>query len=458
MKKKLLSLLAILSITFISFAHYAFAVGSAGFENATFSAKSLGQSNATVAQADEPAAISYNPAGIVDLPGLQVQQDLGLISIFTHYSSSIQPDMTSSGTIVPVPTGYMTVNPGDLLDNRVAFGMGSDFPFGLMNKYDSSHGAVHYTGWRNYLKMFTIKPTVSVKLLDWLSIGGGPVWYRVMDYGGIQAYPNAVAAAQGLTALTTDGQVRLNLSGQTWGWQMGMLAKPHKQHQFGVYFRSPVTVHTRGLIKAEGATGGNFETGGSAKLDLPYNFTFAYAFKPTDKSTIETDFGYTRWSAHDRVYFDHNPTNLTRADNAVLSAIGPADKDYNDGFSAHLGGNHKFTDKFTLLAGTLFYWQVVPKDHWIPAIPDGNRLAFSAGGSYKITKHFQADLTYFTWFVFRRRIENNIGATLGTSVDGKYYGYLQELMISLTYHWDDIFERFHKTGINQTASASDVAV
>jgi len=45
---------------------------------------------------------------------------------------------------------------------------------------------------------------------------------------------------------------------------------------------------------------------------------------------------------------------------------------------------------------------------------DSNRLAFSLGTSYKISKYLVADLTYFTWFVLTRRIDNNVGAALGT--------------------------------------------
>ncbi|MBI3999276.1 MAG: outer membrane protein transport protein, partial [Candidatus Omnitrophica bacterium] len=250
MKKKILYAVAVVLVPLLSFSNYLYAVGSAGIENASFSAKSLGQANAVVAQADEPAAISYNPAGIVDLPGLQIQPNLHFISAFTFFKSRTPdtvPGEKSSATVVPVPTGYMTLNPGELLGNRIAFGIGSDSPFGLSNKYDAGHPIVQYAGWRNWFKMYTIKPVVAVKLFDWLSIGGGPMWYRVYDWGGIQAYPNRLILGAG----AADGQVRLNLSGNHWGWQMGVLAKPHKKHQFGFYFRSPVVVGTSGLAKVE---------------------------------------------------------------------------------------------------------------------------------------------------------------------------------------------------------------
>lgn len=435
MKKPILALLVLT----VALPPSVFAVGSGGFENATYSAKFLGQSNAGVAQADEPAAISYNPAGITQLPGIQVQGNAAFISIFTRHTGRQDGVSYSSGTINTVPTAYATINPGKYLNNRLVFGVGSDSPFGLGNKYDANLPQVRYAGWKNWLKMYTIKPVVAVKVNDWLSIGGGPMYYRIFDFGGIQAYPNIVAAAQGLTAVTADGQVRLNLSGNRWGWQWGALLKPHKMHQLGFYFRSPVTVHTRGVIKVERGAGArsNFETGGQDKIDLPLNFTVGYAFKPTDRTTVETDFGYTRWQAFERSYINADP--VSAADDVVLAAIGKADKDYEDAFSLHLGGNHKLNDKLTLLAGALFYWTPVPNVSYIPAVPDSNSVGFSAGASYALSRNILAELTYFNRLWLRRNIDNNVSESLGTTMDGKYFSVLNEFIISFTYKWENIF-------------------
>jgi long-chain fatty acid transport protein len=418
-----------LVILFCSNGQEVFAVGSGGFENASFSAESLAQGNAVVAQATEPAAISYNPAGITQLPGIQVQGNTAFISIFTRQSHD-NAVMYSSGTLSFAPTAYLTINPGKLLGDRVVFGIGSDSPFGLANKYDSNDPPVHYTGWNNYLKMFTIKPVMAIKITDWWSIGVGPMWYRIFKFGGIQAYPNQL-----LGAPFPDGQVRVDLKGNSWGWQIGTLLKPFKKHQFGFYFRSPVNLLLKGQAKVENATiGGNFETGSWAKLNLPLNFTFAYAFKPTDRTTFEIDFGYTRWSTLKRLYFNTDPVDP--ANDAILQAIGKADKDYRDGFSLQLGANHRISKKWTIRGGWLFYWNVVPEDHYIPAVPDANSMGLTLGVGYEILKNLNLDLAYFNRFWFRRTINNDISEVIGTSVDGKYFSYGQEFIISLTYKFD----------------------
>lgn len=445
----------LLGISFLlTYTPSGYAVGSGGFENASFSAYSLGQSNAVVAQADEPATISYNPAGISQLKGIQAQGDMGFVSSFTFYDGkNQQSDTRSTGTLIPFPTAYFTINPGHFLQDRVAFGVGSDSPFGLAKKYNSNHPIARYTGYDVGLEMYTIKPTMSVKVTDKLMIGAGPVYYRIMDFSGVQHYPNIASGIPGLP----DGQIRFNTSGQAWGWQMGILAKPLPKHQFGFYFRSPVTVRTGGLIKVEGSSfGGNFEVGGKTKIDLPFNMTWAYAYKPTERTTIETDFGFTRWAAHKRLYIDAAPTG-SPVDDAILAAIGKADKDYSNSFTIHLGGNHRVTKKLQLLAGTYWTTAAVPQDHFIPAVPDSNRLGFSVGANYDLTRNFTVGANYLALLHLRRRINNSLGESLGTSVDGTYFTYTQDFIFSLTYKWDDIFDKSAPEGAGVSSAKGPAA-
>ena len=433
---KKLSAFLLLPFFLISFSVPAFAVGSAGFENATFSAYSLAQGGATVAQADEPATISYNPAGITQLDGIQAQANMGFISGFTFYNSDTQGSTRSTGTIASFPTGYLTVNPGSYLHDRLSFGVGSDSPFGLTKKYESMHPIARYTGYDISLLMYTIKPVAAIKVNEKISIGAGPVYYRVFDFSAVQKYPNTL-----LVGGAADGQVRLDqLKGNTWGWQLGILAKPSKKHSLGFYFRSPVTVKTTGLIKVENSVvGGRFETGGSAKIDLPLNFTWAYAFKPNDGTTIEADLGFTRWSAHKRLFIDAAPVNAN--DDAVLAAIGKQDKDWSDSFAMQIGARQRITNKLDALLGAYFVTAAAPKDHFIPSVPDSNRLSFSVGAKYSPTPHLDISFAYMVLFNLRRRIDNSLSESLGTSVDGTYSGFLQDVVLSATYKFDTFLNR-----------------
>ncbi len=416
----------------------AFAVGSGAFENASFSAKSIGQMNAVVAQGDEPAAISYNPAGITQLKGFQAQSSQQFIGVSTFYKGNNGDSTQSGGTLSYVPTGYMTFNPGRLLNDRLVFGIGSDSPFGLSNKYDSSHPIAHYTGYENAIKMFTVKPTVAIKLHDKLSIGGGPVLYRAFDVSTKFAYPNRLAVA-GLR----DGTLRANLNGNTWGWQMGILAKPIEKHQLGFYFRSPIHLRLHGRVRVENGANGalglgpnNFETGAGAKMSLPLNMTWAYAYKPTDKLTIEADFGYTRWSIHRRLFINTDPVNAI--DDAVLAGVAKQGKDFSDGYSIHLGSNYKVNPKWTVMGGTGFYWASIPQEHWTLAIPDSNRLSFALGTGYQFTDWLGLDFSYYAGLNLRRKIDNGKLDAVGQSLDGRYFSLVHGIYATLSYKWENL--------------------
>ena len=428
--------IAIALIAFIALApSTGFAVGSGGFENASFSAKSLGTGAAVTATPDEPAAISYNPAGIADLPGVQVQGNANFISMMTFKENNDFGDSRSTGTLHLVPTGYVTINPGKILQDKLALGFGMDSPFGLSTKYKSNDPAAQYTGYSNYLTMYTLKPTIAYKVTDKFSIGGGPIWYRVDDFGGVQAYPSSNPLFGG----TTDGQVRLNSSGNHWGWQLGLLYKLTEKHRFGYYFRSPVVVKTSGLGKVENSTAGtglikhDFETGIHTKLSLPMNMTWAYAYQPTPKTHYEADFTWSHWSSHERLYWVVDPV-ANAGDNAVMNAIRNADKDWRDGFGIQLGASHKLTKKLTLRGGSWFYWTPIPQYHYTPAVPDANHLAVSIGAGYDINRYLTADLCYYNSFYFTRNISNQY-------VNGSFTTYSQAFTVSLTAHWDDIFKR-----------------
>ncbi len=448
--KKLFAIVVMLSLAILPFSS-AWAVGSGGLENASFSAKQLGSGGAVTATPDEPAAISYNPAGIVDLPGIQFQSNANFISLMTFKDNDTIGSTRSSGTLAFVPTGYLTINPGRIFCDRLAFGIGSDSPFGLMNKYNSSDPAVHYTGWRNYLKMFTLKPTVAYKFTDKLSIGGGPVWYRIYDFGGIQGYPNnLITTLVGIN--TPDGQVRINTSGNRWGWQLGTLYKFNEKHRVGYYFRSPVTVNLKGRLKVENSNippflGGlglhNFETGVHTKMNLPMSMTWAYAYQPTPKTHYEVDFIWTRWATMKRLYFVPDSSG-NAMDDIILENIRMADKDWRDGYGLQLGASHQLTDKLTLRAGSWFYWTPIPKTHFTPSIPDANHLVLSVGLSYKLSKYLVTDVAYYNSFYFKRRINNSIAeheSLINSSIDGRYSSYSQAFTISMTLKWDDIFPR-----------------
>jgi len=433
----------------------AWAVGSSGFENASLSARSIGQSNAVVARPTNPDTVVFNPAGIPELEGVQITGGVAGVNTHTWFKSSTSTGGSEKNTpqLALVPNFYMTVNPGDklpgeALDNRLGFGVGVNSPFGLKNRYDSTGVMGRYTGFRNYLEMIAVTMAGGVKLTDNVSVGGGAVNYVAYKYQQIANFPNSNILAAVVPGNTfADGQARSELSGNGWGWTFGALVKPAEKHRVGFYYRSRATVGVEGTFKIENLnpllaspllgnifpTSPSFETTVKSDVNLPSSMTLGYAYVPSEKWAIEVDVAFTRWS----VFADQDAE--FGFSNVVTRGLGVTPRDYNDTWSFYIGGHYQLTDKIDLLAGALYYEAASPKGHVDNVLVDADRLAASIGIRYKVTENLDVDMAYLGMYHFKRDIANGqVFAKTGLNIDGKYQSYTNDFMMNITYRFDAI--------------------
>lgn len=436
MMKRILSAFTILALLSLLFPASSFAVGSSGFENASYTGRSLGQGNAMAARAEDPSTIMFNPAGLVDLPGVQTNLGVALYDLRIYHRNNLTRDKTSNQPqLLEIPAFYLTANPGKKLDNRVAFGLAMNSPFGLTT-YFPSVGMGRYEGWENYLQMLSSTFSGALKLTDKLSVGAGVTNHWAYKYGQKLNYPNGnilgIAAADGKADLTTNGY--------GWGWNFGALYKPTPKHRLGFSFRSKSDLNMHGQVKIDNIispaaqgydTGQNFVSGAHTQLHLPQNFTWAYAYVPSDKWAVEVDLGLTGWHIFkEQDYeFDRN--------NATLRGLGTVPRDYEDTVSVHLGGHRKINKKTDLLGGFFFYQAAAPKKHFDNFLPDSNRFGWAIGTSYNLTERARLDLSYIFILYARRYISNpQLPAKGGDNVDGRYTSILHGAFISFNYQFD----------------------
>ena len=153
-----------------------YAVGSAGFENASLGSKALGRANAYTARSDDPSAIAHNPAGMSQLKGLQFSGGLTGLQLRTTYDAfpgSGGVSTRNANKLDIVPNFYATLEL-PVLPAHVGFGLNS--PFGLRTEWSSTH-PFRYVGHKNELLMLAYTVSGSIQVHPQLSVGAGATYY-----------------------------------------------------------------------------------------------------------------------------------------------------------------------------------------------------------------------------------------------------------------------------------------
>ena len=156
----------------------------------TQGAAAAGMGNAFTAQADDPSAIYYNPAGMTQLPGVQTMFGAFAVGGTTNFTSPTGATATGDrgGSVAWPPPAhvYLTANLGDLgiasLSGLTA-AIGIISPFGSMTRYPED-GPFRTATTFTTLPLIDIKPTLAYKVNDQLSIGLGADIYTFSSLVG----------------------------------------------------------------------------------------------------------------------------------------------------------------------------------------------------------------------------------------------------------------------------------
>src|SRR3954452_22610231 len=98
---------------------------ASGFGLFQHGARATGQAGAFTARASDPSALTYNPAAITKLPGLQLQAGLDFNNATVDYGST-SGSFSAKHIIDFPPAVYLTWK---AKENPIAFGVGIDAPY-----------------------------------------------------------------------------------------------------------------------------------------------------------------------------------------------------------------------------------------------------------------------------------------------------------------------------------------
>jgi long-chain fatty acid transport protein len=264
--------------------------------------------NAFAAQADDPSALHYNPAGMTQLRGIQFMAG-GLISGgSTDFTSSIGVTATGdrNGTVAwppPVHT-YITVNVKDLGLNALgdlAIGIGLTVPFGSLTRWPSD-GPFRTATVFSALPLLDVKPTLAYKVTENVSLGLGADIYTFSGLAG-EGHVERQSVWPGGLGIPAGSKVELYGKDTAAGFNASLLYTALRNSDgkplanVGVVYRSQATLHLSGALLANGAN----VSDARATLVLPQIMTGAIAVWPIRTGErewkLEVDIDYVGWKS-----------------------------------------------------------------------------------------------------------------------------------------------------------------
>lgn len=408
-----------------------------GFDIYEQSARAVGLGGAFTAQADDPSAVFFNPAGIVELEGTQVSLGACPIMPTMKFKSDGNPTMGTlpgqtwrikDNTWV-IPNAYVTHR----VNEHIALGLGMFSHFGLGVEWPADFEGRYSPGSnKTILKTTSISPVIAVKPSQRFSIGLGPY----LQYFNIQLSNKAFIGlptpplSPG-TNLAQTADVELKGTNWAWGYNAGVRIQVIEGLFFGASYiseaRQHVTDGTQTLTSsATGQTIGRQAF--SSTITLPAKLRTGLAWK-RHPWTVEVGAEWTEWSSY----------RVLRADFADGTFL-QSDKRWRNVWMYRLGAQYSLNKYIDLRAAFLFDQSPIPSDTVDALVPSGDRSVLCAGAGVHLGR-LTFDVGYNHVWDRKRRWDNpsgnvNVGAFPLTRVTGHFQNAYADLFaVNATYRF-----------------------
>ncbi len=408
-----------------------------GFDIYEQSAKAVGMAGAVIAQAEDPSAIFFNPAGITQLEGTQVSLGTCLVMPTMQFKSNSNVLMgTYPGETTKIkdhtwviPNAYVTHKVND----KVSVGIGTFAHFGLGVEWPRQWEGRFTPGTtKTILQTTSISPVIAFKPFDSLSIGFGPYIQNFdieLNNLVFVAVPTPPLTPGNNRAQTADAKLTANE--WNWGWQAGFRLKIIESLTFGAAYLSEVRHKiTDGEQELRSLAGGAVITkqGFSGEFTLPATLRLGLAWQ-RGPFTIEAGAQWTKWTSYKTLsaVFD-NGTSLS------------SPKNWHNAWLWRIGSQYRVNKYLDLRAGFLYDETPIPGSTMDPLVPSGNRKGYCGG----IGIHFDR-LTFdvaYNYIQDEKRNWNNpsgdvmLGPTTITRVTGKFEkAYAHIFAMNVTYRF-----------------------
>jgi len=377
--------------------------------------EAIARGNAFAATADNPSAIFYNPAGITQLPGQDIQIGmLDYLGINAHYISPTGTTANSKFHILPIPEIYYTISPQDF---PLSFGLGVYAPFGLATEWpdNSAFRSLAITAKLQYI---TLNPVVAWKITPTLSLAAGPTfnYSTIEDARGLGIGPADFFEFKG--------------SGISYGATAGLLWQPRTQWSIGANYRSPSTMSYSGhsSYNPEPGVTPTKSSHTTADFNFPQVISGGVSFRPTPKWNIEADVNWTDWQTLKTVTLNGTKNNPYFASIGNLALA----FDWHGSWFYELGATRYFDNGWFASAGFFFSSETTSSQDFSPAVPDTDLYIGSVGFGHK-GEHWHWALATQIIAGPARILDNSQPSQV--PANGSYQLFVPTVSVSAGYHF-----------------------
>ena len=343
--------------------------------------KQLAMGHTGVAVVNSAEVAFFNPAGMSFLDK-KFNLSVGGSALFakTRFQSS-QHNQTAATDNLGTPFSlYATYK----INDWVSAGLAVYTPYGSSVEWDQDWVGAHLVNNIDLAAIF-IQPTISFKIEDVFSIGGGPIFVQGSVNFNRNLTPNPLLSNNG-----SGTDVTLDATGiSATGYNVGMMFKPTKQITLGLDYRSEIIMEARGgsadFADVPAIASGSFtNTTFSADLPLPAELTAGISYKPTEKWLFAFDYNYTKWNVYKSLDVDF--------DNTLPTSINP--RNYKNASTFRFGAQYKANEKFTLRGGYYIDESPVQDGYFAPETPRNDSVGYTGGLTYQINSKLGVDVSF----------------------------------------------------------------
>lgn len=395
---------------------------AAGFAVTAQGAAGIARSSAFTAQADDPSAVYYNPAGIGQLSSTAMLIGAAVLRPHAEYD----PDATGNAAserdrYYVLPHVYVTTP----LSERLTVGLGVFTPFGLSTKWPSDWDG-RFQVIDATIRATTINPVIAWRPLEWMNTAVGIQYFQVKLSERRALNLATIVPGAGEGAVSVSGDAR------ALGFTGGLLIAPSSRWQVGVSYRSRVNAkvkHGWADFSVPASFASSFPDGAiRTELTLPPSLRTGLLFRPQPDWNIEVDATWTGWSTVDRLEIQ-----FTGGPPSDVTTFG-----WHDTMTYSIGIERRITPSVRLRGGYLYDLSPIPDQQATPLIPDADRQGVSAGIGVATTG-WTLDVGY-QFLLFERMKENSVGSDSNSAVplidaraNGRYRSTAHVLGVSVGY-------------------------